>query len=171
MKFDIFKFLLLSLAMCVFSTTKAQEYLQVETINDPLTLKYPLGSTILIKKVDSEDWEKIKLLKFLYPENTIVYDGGFLKLEDIHMVRETRPTVNVLSKMLMTFGGAWLVYGLLSGQLDKDAVSGYADLAIGTSALVVGWGVGKAFYKRDYKMGSRYRLRLIDLRMDSDQSK
>ncbi len=166
MKFDTLKFLLLYLLLCVFNTSNAQEYLQLETINDPQTQKYALGETILIKRSNSEEWEKIRLGKFLYTENTIVYDGGFLKLEDIQLIRETRPAVNVLSKMLMTFGGAWLVYGLLSGQLDKDAVSGYTDLAIGTSALALGWGVGKAFYKRDYKMGSRYRLRLIDLRMN-----
>lgn len=47
--------------------------------------------------------------------------------------------------MMMTFGSAWLVYGLLSGQLDKDPVSSYADLAIGVSTLAVGWGVGKLF--------------------------
>jgi hypothetical protein len=105
---------------------------------------------------------------FLYKENIIVYQGGFLRLEDIHLIRETRPAVNVLSKMLMTFGSAWLVYGLLSGQLGKDPVSGYSDLIIGTTSLALGWGVGKAFYKRDYKMGSRYRLRLIDLRMSNE---
>lgn len=168
MKFDTIKFLFISLAMFCLGNASAQEFLQIETINDPQTQKYMLGETVLIKRKGSEDWEKIKMNKFLYAENIIVYDGGFLNINDIEVIRETRPAVNVLSKMMMTFGSVWLVYGLLSGQLDKDPVSGYADLAIGVSTLAVGWGVGKAFYKRDYKMGSRYRLRLIDLRMASE---
>ncbi len=168
MKFYLYKIVFFTFLMMQIVTSEAQEYLQIETINDPKTEKYQLGETILIKIKDNNEWEKIKMTKFLYKENIIVYQGGFLRLEDIHMVRETRPAVNVLSKMLMTFGSVWLVYGLLSGQLDKDPVSGYSDLIIGTTSLALGWGVGKAFYKRDYKMGSRYRLRLIDLRMTSE---
>jgi p-aminobenzoyl-glutamate transporter AbgT len=161
--------ILLIICFFCFNYVNGQQFLQIETINDPQTQKYNLGETIKIKKKDSNEWQSIRMLKFLYNDNVIVYDEGFLNINDIEAIRETRPVVNILSKMMMTFGAVWLVYGGLSGQLDRDPVSGYADLAIGTSSLVAGWGIGKAFYKRDYKIGSRYKLRLLDLRMSSQE--
>ncbi len=145
-----------------------QQFLQLETINDPSTEKYSLGQTIVVKLKNNDEWQAIKMQSFLYKENIIVLENGIINLDDIIAVQKSRPAVNVLSKMLMTFGSAWLVFGLLSGELSKNKDSGYADLAIGVTSFAAGWGVGKAFNKRVYNIGSRYRLRLIDLRMSVD---
>ena len=145
---------------------KGQQFLQLETINDAETKKYPLGTSITLKTKQLDEWQTIKTESFLYDDQTIVYDGGLLHLEDITAVLEHRTAVNVLSRSLTTFGTAWLVFGLFTGKLDKDENTGYSDLAIGVSSVAAGWALRKAFYKRSYKMGSRYRLRLIDLRMD-----
>jgi hypothetical protein len=141
-----------------------QEFLQIETKNDPISLKIQRGDSFKCKTASGEIL-KIRIQNFDYADTSIISEDGKLLLRDISEIIIYRPTVNVMSKMLMVFGGTWLLYGGLTGQLDKDPISGYSDLAIGTSSVALGWGLGKAFNKRTYKIGSRYRLRLIDLRL------
>lgn len=144
----------------------AQEFLQIEIKNDPITIKYAKGSVLLVKTISEPmEYRPIQILDFDYANQSVIYDEGRLPLSDIKSVLRKRAEVNIFSKMLMTFGAVWLGYGLLGGQLGKNESSGYSDLAIGVSSVAVGYGMYKAFYKREYKLGDRYRLRLIDLRM------
>ncbi len=145
--------------------TNAQEFLQLETKNDPSTIKYPIGSTIKIKKLGSKEWSTIKILGFSYADTSIVYEEGKLSLSTISEVQRSRPGVSVAGKMLMVFGTTWLTYGAIAGELDKDPVSGYSDLAIGVSTVALGLGLNTFFKDRKFKIGTRYRLRLIDLRL------
>jgi hypothetical protein len=143
-----------------------QEYVQIEIKNDPETIKYPIGDVIKIKtKYEPEVFKNIQILGFDYTNNSLIYEDGRIALDEITVVQQTRPAVGFFSKMFMTFGGAWLGFGLLGGELGKNEISGYADLAIGLSSVGLGYGMHKAFHKRNFKMGERYRLRLIDLRM------
>lgn len=143
----------------------SQEYLQIEVHNDPETVKYSLGQKIVIKTIQNEEWQTVVMRKFIYETGTILYDQGMLQVDDIIAVRETRPGVAALSIALTTFGGAWLGFGLVSQGLDNKAEFGTKEIAIGVAALATGWGVKKAFYKRDYNIGKRYKLRLLDMRM------
>lgn len=142
-----------------------QEFLQIEIQNDPETVKFLLGQKVIIKTKQSDEWQTIVLRQFLYESNTIVYDQGFINLDDIAAIREHRQGVALLSAALMTFGGGWLVFGILGQGLDSKAEFGVREITIGVAALVTGWGLRKAFHNRDYVMGKRYRLRLLDLRM------
>ncbi|MBK8701961.1 MAG: hypothetical protein IPN29_21295 [Saprospiraceae bacterium] len=144
----------------------AQEYLQIDTYNDPTTKKYHLGEQIVIRTTYNEDWIKITPRKFLYDLNTIVYDDGMLRLDEIAAIRETRPGILALSTAFTTFGGAWLIYGLISKGVDSGSEFDKNDIIIGAVAVITGIGLRKAFYKRDYVMGKRYKLRLLDLRMN-----
>jgi hypothetical protein len=147
------------------ATMPAQEFLQIEVQNDPETIKYGLGQKIVIKTKQNDEWQAIALRKFIYETGTILYDQGMLQVDDIVAIRETRPGVGALSVALTTFGGAWLAYGLISQGLDNKAEFGTKEIVIGVAALATGWGVKKAFYKRDFHIGKRYRLRLMDMRM------
>ncbi len=143
----------------------AQEFLQIEVQNDPETVKYSLGQKIVIKTKQNDEWQSIVMRKFIYETGTILYDQGMVQVDDIIAVRDTRPGVAALSIALTTFGGAWLGFGLVSQGLDNKAEFGTREIVIGVAALATGWGVKKAFYKRDYNIGKRYKLRLMDLRM------
>jgi hypothetical protein len=135
-------------------------------INEPETWKYPLGSKITIRLKNDDEWRNFVLMYFNYKEKSIkVDDGSTIRLEEIDIIQKTRPEVGIASKMFMTFGVAWLGFGLITGELGKNKDSGYSDLAIGLSSVGLGYGMHKAFYKRKFKIGTRYRLRLLDLRV------
>ena len=158
--------------LAFFLTTAAvlslagQEYLQIEMHNDPETIKYGLGQKITLKTQQTDEWQTIVLRKFIYDSGTILHDQGMIQLTDITAIRETRPGVGALSLALTTFGGGWLIFGIISQGLDNKAEFGSREVIIGVSALAMGWGVKKAFYKREYTIGKRYKLRLLDLRMN-----
>jgi hypothetical protein len=157
---------LLILVLSCIGGAWSQEFLQIETKNDPTTIKFGRGSVLLIKTVsEPEVYRPIQILDFDYTNQAIIYDEGRLALADIKSILQKRAEVNVFSKMLMTFGTVWLGYGLLGGQLGKNETSGYADLAIGASSVALGYGMYRAFYKRHIQIGDKYKLRLIDLRM------
>lgn len=147
------------------TVVSGQEYLQIEMQNNPETIKYHLGQKILIKTKQVDEWHSIVLQKFIYESSTIIHEQGMLQVEDITALRETRPGVGALSIALTTFGGGWLVFGAISQGLDNKAEFGTREVVIGVAALAAGWGLKKAFYKRDFHMGKRYKLRLLDLRM------
>lgn len=142
-----------------------QEYLQIEMHNHPETIKYHLGQKIQIKTKQVDEWHAIVLQKFIYESATIIHEQGLLQLEDITAIRETRPGIGAMSIALTTFGGGWLLFGVIGQGLDDRAEFGTREILIGVAALATGWGLKKAFYKRDYVMGKRYKLRLLDLRM------
>lgn len=163
---NMVRFLIISFGLFVFQNVNfAQQFLQLETINDPESIKYSLGETMLVKTETNDEWHKIKLKEFIYKDSIILLEEGFLKITDITAIRENRPAVNILAKTAQTFGTAYLVYGLLGSLADDGNKIGLGDVAIGGGAIGLGWAFKKAFYQRDYSIGSRYKLRLLDLRI------
>lgn len=148
-----------------FTLVSAQEYLQIEMHNNPETIKYHLGQKLLIKTKQVDEWHSIVLQKFIYESGTILHEQGMVQLDDITAIQETRPGVGALSIALTTFGGGWLLFGVISQGLDNKPEFGTREVVIGVAALATGWGLKKAFYRRDFHMGKRYKLRLLDLRM------
>lgn len=143
----------------------AQQFLQLETINDPESKKFSIGESIFIKTITNDEWHKITLKEFLYKDSIILIDEGYLKTSDITHVKDTRPVVYALSKAFQTFGAGYIVYGVIGSFSDRGDKFSVEDALIGSSAIAVGWAFKKAFYIREYKMGKRYRLRLMDLRI------
>jgi hypothetical protein len=121
-----------------------------------------------VKTKSNEDWQKIRLKDFIYTDSIILIEEGFIKLSDITQMRDTRPIVNNIARGAQTFGTAYLIYGLLGSLSDSGQKFQLSDAVFGAGAISLGWIFKKAFYIRDYKMGSRYRLRLLDLRIKSN---
>ena len=159
------KWMVLVFAWCCAFNVEGQEFLQMETKNDPESKKYALGEYLIVKTQSNSEWHKIRLGDFLYEDSIILTDEGFLKISDITHIKDTRPVVYGISKGFQTFGLGYIVYGLLGSLSDNGRRFSTGDAVIGGTALVVGWGFKKAFYERSYAIGSRYRLRLLDLRI------
>ena len=159
------KALIYILPFLFLTALNAQQFLQLETINDPESMKFSLGESLIVKTKTNDEWHKITLKEFLYSDSIILIEEGFLKITDIIEIRDTRPVVNALARAAQTFGTAYIVYGLLGSLSDNGNKFQASDAAIGGGAIALGWAFKKAFYIRDYKMGNRYRLRLLDLRI------
>jgi hypothetical protein len=162
----IIRLTLLSFFLFFYSKINTQQFIQIETKNDAETIKFPIGSTIKILTIDNpKEYKNIVITGFDYSNDAIQYEDGEINLSDIVVVQTVRPAVGIFGKFFMSFGVVWLGYGLVTGELKKNDVSGYTDLTIGLTAVGLGYGIQKGFYIRKYKMGKRYKLRLIDLRM------
>jgi hypothetical protein len=144
---------------------QSQEYLQIEMVNTPESIKIPLGYKFTVKTKSLNEWHTIRSNRFLYKDSTIVYDDGFLHLRDITDIQRTRPPVRALGLSLKTFGGGWLLFGGISGELYKNKQLNTRDLSVGLGSFAAGWLVEKLFYKHTLKIGKRYRVRLLDLRV------
>ena len=96
--------LLVLFLIASLTVVSGQEYLQIEMQNNPETIKYHLGQKILIKTKQVDEWHSIVLQKFIYESGTIIHEQGMLQVEDITVLRETRPGVGALSLAVTTFG-------------------------------------------------------------------
>ena len=148
-------------------TTSAQRLLQLERWNDPVTVKFFEGDKIYIKTADLPDeWQSVKIDKIYPEENFLMYKEGYLHMADITEMRIYRSWAKHLGEKLIIFGVAWLGYGgVAAAFLDFDF--GWDTLAIGGSAIGLGWLIKKLFSKNDYKLGKKHRLRMLDLRFPS----
>lgn len=145
-----------------YGVVTGQKYLQIEMINDPVTIKIQEGEIITYKLHDSEEWITSKINRFLVEEKAIVMEDGFARLEDISYIMRYRPVADYIGKGLMTFGTGWLVYGGIAA-VGADFDFGGDTLLIGGGSFFFGWLIRKLFNKKPLHIGHRYRLRLLDL--------
>ncbi len=141
----------------------AQIYLQLEKANDPVSQKLPPGSVLEIKtKFFPEEWIKIKITDALYPEQVVVFEGGFEKIDDITHIRLYNNWAKHLGEQISNFSIAWVLYGSIAN-LAFDSEFGLPEIIIGMAAFLTGWAIKKFWYKKSYKMGNVHRLRIVDL--------
>lgn len=156
-----------TLFVCCLLNLCAQQFVQLETINDPETLKFNLGEKITFKMAGGDQWTRKRISSLLFKDTTIVFDDGLVHLNDISHIQLTRPYADIIGKGFMAFGVSWFVFGGLAALTSQDERTkfGWDSFAIGASAAGTGYLFRKLFYKRTVKMGERYRLRMLDLRM------
>ncbi len=157
------KFSTLLFCFLLFQTVDAQIYLQLEKANDPISKKFARGSIMDIKtKSDQENWIRISLSDVLYPEQLIVFNNGFEKIEDITHIRLYNNWAKHLGEQISRFSIAWILYGGVAN-VAFDSEFGTPEIIIGVAAFLTGWMIKKFWYKKTYSMGNVHRLRIVDL--------
>ncbi len=156
---------LLFLLLLCSNISFAQRFLQIETINDPSTIKLVEGERFEYKIFQSDEWLSGKIQKLMVQENTIVFPDALVSIDQISHIRRYRPIASYLGKGLMTFGAGWFVFGGLAAA-SGNYQFGTDTFVIGGTALAAGWLIQKFFYKRTLLIGKKYRLRLIDTSID-----
>lgn len=140
-----------------------QRVLSIELTTEIKTIKYFEGDNIEIKLVGEKEFQKDKIERLMVNENVIIFDRiGLTSLSSIDGIRERNVTANAMSKMLMTFGAAWMGYGLIASSLNRyefDATS----IAVGVTPIGVGYVTHKVAGYKKYIVGPRIRFRLLDL--------
>ncbi|MEM9545513.1 MAG: hypothetical protein AAGA77_06045 [Bacteroidota bacterium] len=159
-----FIMILLFMLLTPFQKVQAQVVLYMEIMSEDKPIKYYEGQTLMYKSKEfPDDWQTIKIERILDEEKIILYDGGMLQLDNIKTIRRTRGWAKAIGYMLQTFGLAWLGWGSIAS-VTTDNVDFTLDTALtGGTALLSGYLIRKLFYYKNYKVGRRVRLKILDL--------
>lgn len=157
---------LLIMHIGTLTMAKAQVFLQLEMKNDPETIKFSRGDVLTFKtKSQPKEWISREIIDIKVSENVVVFEDGFRHLEEIISIRLYRRTFDNFTKMIQKFAVGWLVFGGLSLLVVPDSTIPLGALLVSSGAFYgTGWLLNKLFKYRKVKLGSRYRLRLLDLR-------
>ena len=144
----------------------AQVFLQLEMKNDPETLKFRRGDVLTFRtKSQPKEWVSKEIIDIKVSENVIVFEEGFRHIDEIIALRLHRKTLDDLTRMVQKFAIGWLVIGGLALLVVPNSTIPLGALLISSASFYSGgWVLNKLFKYRVVKMGSRYRLRLLDLR-------
>ncbi len=155
-------FLSISIMLLALSVS-GQRYLQLETINDPQTLKYVENQKITYMSKTLPEWQTRKIEKLMIADSLVLFYDGFMRLNDFDAIQTKRPAVGAASITLGTFGAGWLAFAVVDELYQPGRQLDTQTLVIGGAGLLLGYTLNKFFYKRTHKLGNRYRLRMIDL--------
>lgn len=146
-----------------------QQYLQLETINDPTTIKFQSGSVIEFKTDNAEGWQRREIDRFIIKDSLILFTDGYQHVKDIRVMRMRRDAVGAIGDKMMQFGAVWTAYMLIGEPFIRGRQITTTGLVLGGVGIGGGWLFKKLFYIRKFPMGSRYRLRLLDLSMQVEE--
>ena len=154
---------ILFIFICIFSSgLSGQRILQIEDPKKVETIRYFEGQKITFRTVESgKEWETRKIKRILVDESVIVFDQEFVHINQITHVKEKIVLREVVGKILMTFGSAWLLYGGIAIVFGLPNVVA-RDLIFGGVAITSGWLI-QQLSRKVYTMGKNGRIRLIDI--------
>lgn len=163
MTLQIYRLILLATMLCVSAAGGAQVLLQLEKYNNPRAEKYYLGDRLIYKHADYPDeWRKEKIQQIIPVDNKLITSASYLDISEIAAVRTYNPGIKAAGSALKVFGAAWLLYGGIAA-IGADFDFGPDTAVIGVGSLASGWLLEKLFYKNTYKMGTRHRVRILDI--------
>lgn len=143
----------------------AQIYVQIEIFNQPKTIKYQPGQSITFQESSNPDeWQSEVIKDILVDESVLLFEHGFLSIDNITKVKRTNTAAKYGGKTLMTFGIAYLLFGVIIEVATPNEGLNATNISVGTGALATGYILNKTFGKKIYWMGKTARLRVIDLR-------
>ena len=149
----------------------AQVYVQFERANTLKVKRYSPGDRISFKSLKYPGaWQSGEILEILPEDKAIVFADRISYLDDFEYLRYTRPWPNGIGTNLMRFGVAWFIFagiiegGRATGVLETQYEFGTDTAIIGGSAILGGFLTKKLWGTATYRMNSRNRVRIIDIR-------
>lgn len=154
--------ILVLLFTLVIHTSDAQVVFQVERLEQASPEKYYNGYILEYKTAAfPKEWFKKRIIEIKDKEKMIVFENGYIYIDEITVIRKRRAYMNVVSKMLYGFGASWFLFGTIA-TLTGDYDPGLDTVAIGGLSLLGGW-IFRQFYYAKTTINKRNRLRIIDL--------
>lgn len=153
---------------CLPIICNAQKVLQLEKIGSAKTTKFVAGNAIVYQMEGDDIWYEATI-------EEIRADAGFIMLNDrlVDVTKivalksfKNRKLSYSASRKLYTFAGSWVFFGIADRLIFNKSPdrAGIPLIVIpAVSALAIGYTIRKIFDHRIYKMGKKYRLRLLDL--------
>ncbi|MCB0641218.1 MAG: hypothetical protein KDC44_06240 [Phaeodactylibacter sp.] len=160
---------LFSCLLLLFGTQalSAQLLLQLETVGKVKTKKFQIGETLTYRLQGSDQWEEGTIENLIYGDNLVVFNNRYTPVDQIVALRSFQPQSwsKPLSYSLYSFGAAWSLFSAGAAIVDKNDPYSWGDLAVTGTSMALGLAIQQLFKKRDYRIGKRRRLRILDLRV------
>jgi|GEM_PF-319471 len=153
-------------ACCIPS--HGQTYLYLEDMREIRAVKIPVGATISIKTNDEPKWTSYRITRLLDADGVILHEQGMIDLKDVTHLRIQRQWVKALAYSLQTFGAAWALYGGIVLLATTDGTTLPIVLMYSLVPYVAGYLMKKIWLYKNYKIGSKNRLRILDLSFPDD---
>lgn len=147
----------------------AQIFLQLELPHEVEAIKYSEGSYIEFKTTEIKGWQTDRIVSIIPDGNSVLFENNLLSVKEITHVRLRKPVASGVGKLFIGFGTGWFLFGTLGYIFDGYRIN-TGDIIIGSVALGIGWVVHKVFSKRKIKLGTKYRLRIIDTRFQTNST-
>jgi hypothetical protein len=147
-----------------------QKTLRLDTGVNPKKIVYGIGSTLVFKIDDSDIWHTEYIKDMDYDRNLIVFETWQVFVRDITAVRklQARKVLIIGKATLKTFGLGLVVFGGL-GAIDPKCPNCKEAVVTGAAISGIAWLLDLIKTSRDYKIGGRTRLILLDLTPQSPQ--
>lgn len=144
-------------------TALGQKVLQLEKIGKVATTKIYLGESIYIRsKDDPKYWFKGTLTDVMVEGQAIVFDDRVIVLKDIIAIkRRKKSSLNSVGKGLQVSAPVPAAYEVIYGTINPPIE--WESLAIFSGGTFLLGTIMRLFPPKQYKMGKKYRLRVLDL--------
>lgn len=153
----ILVFLIVSLSI------NAQRILQLEILREVEAVKFYEGESIVFKSSEfPKDWQKKTIERIIVEDGIIIFTDGMVMLNDIIQFRLENNAAKIGGKVLSGFGAGWFLFGTIAHLATPNKLR-WSDVAIGATAVTLGWILSKFISKKSYKIGKNANLRLLDV--------
>jgi hypothetical protein len=155
------------LALCFCFQGFSQKVLKLDTPRNPSKAAYYIGSYISFRLEDGKDnrvWYDERILDFDIEKGYIKFETWQVQYQDIIAIRNpnARRTLRSAGAMLKGFG-LGLIFFSTAGRLSKDCPNCNEALIAGAGSTLIGWVLGKFSGPKNYKIGKKNRLILLDI--------
>jgi len=141
----------------------AQRILQLEILREVEAVKFYEGESIVFKSSEfPKEWQKRTIERIIVEDDIIIFADGMVMLKDITQLRLDNNAAKIGGKVLMGFGAGWFLFGTIANFATENKLR-WTDVAIGATALTIGWILSRFISKKTYKMGKNGNLRLLDV--------
>jgi hypothetical protein len=161
----IFFGLIIFLGMFVSPMLSAQMVLQLEKTGSVKKVRYYVGDIIEFKTIHlPETWQRRMITDIRPNESVFISDSDRFNVASITHIRREASTGQIVSLFLYSAGISSLLAstGFLIRGI-QPAVSWYLVVGIPVGAIITAWLVRKYWKYKVYPVGSKRRLRTLDL--------
>lgn len=158
----IIKYVICGFLFWITPSLNGQVFLQLEEVNQIKPYRYYQGQTIYFKStIDPGEWKKRDIDGIDVEKSLVLTFDEHIPLDQITHFQRRHNWARFVELSLYSFGTTWTILGVL-GDIGGGQDFTSRELIIAGSSAALGFIVNKLFYKQNYKIGKKNRLRIID---------
>jgi hypothetical protein len=156
-------FSLMPMLLVIFhQDLSGQRVLSIDVKNEIKTIKIYEGQEVEYRLGGSKEWYRDEVTQFYIGDSTILFENSLVHLRDIAAIRFDNHLAIGISRTLITFGSAWLLYGAIAQATGRYQFD-WGTLAIGGTAIAVGFLTKKVAGRKTFEARKNAVFRLLDL--------
>jgi hypothetical protein len=167
------KYLILPVLCVLFIPVQAQVFLQLERAGTLKTIRYTEGDMLTFRlKNDDKGWYDRTIVSIDAAKNRIIFPDVIIHTDSIDAIRlEKKAVVAQILGTALQVGGINLILFTGYDAIFRDRDLDWTSMASGGLNIAVGTLLKKVFRHAVFRISSRKRVRLIDLRFSDPMEK